>query len=133
MSLDWTLAHHARGSRLFGVDQADDDVQKRMARFHTVVTAVMATRHGLAGLEGVVHDPQARKEEVASWEATSKASDKAMEEAHKRLLERLPHRTHPLAYRKRTAIVWEIVQQLEEEEPFPQAPYACDNGVMPRE
>jgi hypothetical protein len=42
ISLDWTLAHHERGPHIFGVDQAYDDVQRRVTRFQTVVTAVIS-------------------------------------------------------------------------------------------
>jgi hypothetical protein len=133
MSLDWTLAHHERGPRIFGVDLAYDDVQKRPTRFQTVVTAVIANRYVIDGLEVVVQDPKALKEEITFLEATSQDSYKAMEEAHKRILELLHHRKHQLEYRKRTEIAWEIVQQLEEEGQFPQANYAFDNGVMHRE
>jgi hypothetical protein len=133
MSLDWTLAHHERGPRIFGVDLAYDYVQKRPTRFQTVVTAVIANRYVIDGLEVVVQDPKALKEEITFLEATSQDSYKAMEEAHKRILELLHHRKHQLEYRKRTEIAWEIVQQLEEEGQFPQANYAFDNGVMHRE
>jgi hypothetical protein len=44
-----------------------------------------------------------------------------MEAARTRLLELLHHRTHRLAYKKRTDIAVEIVQQLEQEGHFPQA------------
>ena len=40
------------------------------------------------------------------------------------------HQTHRLAYKKRTEIAVEIVQQLEQEGHFPQAAYAFDNGVL---
>jgi hypothetical protein len=44
-----------------------------------------------------------------------------MEAARTRLLELSHHRTHRLAYKKRTDIAVEIVQQLEQEGHFPQA------------
>jgi len=128
--VDGTLAHHERGPHIFGVDLAYDDVQKRTTRFQTVVTAVIANRHVIDGVEAVVQDPNALKEEVAYWEATAKDSYEQMEEARKRVLEVRHHRQHQLEYRKRTAIAWEIVQQLEEEGQFPQANYAFDNGVL---
>jgi hypothetical protein len=133
LSLDWTLAPHERGPRLFGVDQAYDDVQRRTPRFQTVVTAVMSNRHVIAGREVSVQEPKALKEERGYWEATSQASDDQMEEVRKRVLELLHHRQHQLEYRKRTAIAWEIVQQLEAEGQFPQAHYAFDTGVLHRE
>ncbi len=130
ISLDWTLAHHERGPHIFGVDLAYDYVQKRTTRFQTVVTAVISNRHVIDGVEAVVQDPKALKEEVAYLEATAKDSYEQMEEARKRVLELMHHRQHQLEYRKRTAIAWEIVQRLEEEGQFPQANYAFDNGVL---
>jgi hypothetical protein len=130
ISVDWTLTHHERGPHLFGVDQAYDYVQKRTARFQTVVTAVISNRHVIDGLEVVVQEPKALKEEMAYLEATSKASYEQMEEARQRVLELLHHRQHRLEYRKRTELAWEIVQQLEEEGQFPQAHYAFDTGVL---
>ena len=121
ISVDWTLAHHERGPRIFGVDLAYDDVEKRTTRFQTVVTAVIANRYGIDGLEVIVQDPKALKEEVAYLEATVKDSYEQMEEVRKRVLELLHHRHHHLEYRKRTEIAWEIVQQLEEEGQFPEA------------
>jgi hypothetical protein len=66
-------------------------------------------------------------------EATANDRYEPMEEARQRVLERMHHRHHQLAYRQRTAIAWEIVQPLEEEGQFPQAHDAFDNGVWPRE
>jgi hypothetical protein len=82
------------------------------------------------GLEVLVQAPKSLKEEVAYLEATSKDSYAQMEEARKRVLELLHHRQHRLEYRKRTEMAWEMVQQLEQEGQFPQAHYACDNGVL---
>jgi len=130
ISLDWTLAHHERGVHIFGVDQAYDYVQRRPARFQTVVTAVIANRYVIDGLEVVVQEPKALKEEMAYLEATSQDSYTQMEAARQRILELLHHRQHRLEYRKRTEIVKDIVEQLEEEGQFPQANYAFDNGAL---
>src|SRR5215831_2625583 len=130
ISVDWTLAHHERGPHIFGVALAYDDVQRRTARFQTVVTAVIANRQVIDGLEVIVQEPKALKEENAYVEATSKDSYAQMEEARQRVLELLHHRQHRLEYRKRTEMVRDIVQQLEEEGQFPQAHYAFDNGVL---
>ena len=130
ISLDWTLAHHERGPHIFGVDQAYDYVQRRVTRFQTVVTAVISNRSLIDGLEVVVQEPKALKEEVAYLEETAKDSYEQMEEARRRVLELLHHRQHQVEYRKRTEIAWEIVQQLEEEGQFPEAHYAFDNGVL---
>ena len=130
IGLDWTLAHHERGPHIFGVDQAYDDIQRRPARFQTVVTAVIANRSVIDGLEVIVQEPKALKEELAYVEATSQDSYTQMEEARQRVLELLHHRQHRLEYRKRTEMVRDIVQQLEEEGQFPQAHDAFDNGVL---
>jgi hypothetical protein len=130
ISVDWTRAHHERGPHIVGVDQASEDVQKRTARVQTVVTAVISHRHVIDGLEVVVQEPKALKEEMAYLEATSKASYEQMEEARQRVLDLFHHRQHRVEYRKRTELAWEIVQQLEEEGQFPQAPYAFDTGVL---
>jgi hypothetical protein len=53
-----------------------------------------------------------------------------MEEARKRIMELLYHRQHQVEYRKRTELVWEIVQQLEREGHFPQAHYAFATGAL---
>jgi hypothetical protein len=53
-----------------------------------------------------------------------------LEAARGRLLELLHHRVHRLGYKKRTEIALDIVQHLEQEGHFPQAPYAFDNGVL---
>jgi DDE superfamily endonuclease len=51
ISLDWTLAHHEWGPKIYGVTKSYDYVERRMARFQTVVTAVVANR---ALVDGVV-------------------------------------------------------------------------------
>jgi len=130
ISLDWTWAHHERGPHIFGVDQAYDYVQKRTARFQTVVTAVISNRRMIDGLEVIVQEPKALKEEMGYLEATAKDSYEQMEGARSRGLELLHHHKHRLEYRKRTEIAWAIVQQLEEEGQFPQAHYAFDTGVL---
>jgi hypothetical protein len=130
ISLDWTLAHHERGPRIFGVDHAYEYGQKRTARVQTVVTAVISNRHVIDGLEVVVQAPKARKEEMAYVEATSKGSYEQREEARKRVRERLHHRKQRLAYRQRTEIAWEIVQQLAEAGQFPPAHDAVATGVL---
>jgi hypothetical protein len=53
-----------------------------------------------------------------------------MEAARGRVLELFHHLLHRLGYKKRTELALEVVQQLEQEGHFPQAPYALDNGVL---
>ena len=130
ISLDWTLVHHERGPHIYGVTKSYDYVERRMGRFQTTVTAVIANRQLIDGIEARIQEPDVSKEEEAYLQATVQASYEQMEQARTRLLELLHHVEHKLAYKKRTEIVVEMVQQLEEEGNFPQADYAFDNGVL---
>jgi hypothetical protein len=130
LSLDWTYAHHERGPHIWGVKKRWDHVEKRNVLYQTVMTAVVANREVIDGVAVVVQPPKVQDEEVAYLQATGKESYGQMETARSRLLELLHHLTHRLAYKKRPEIAQEIVQQLEEEGQFPQAPYAFDNGLL---
>ena len=130
ISLDWTLAHHERGPQIYGNAKSYDYVERRMARFQTTVTAVIANRQLIDGIEAQIQVPNVGKEEETYLKATVQVSYEQMEQARTRLLELLHHVEHKLAYKKRTEIVVEIVKQLEEEGHFPQADYAFDNGVL---
>jgi hypothetical protein len=130
LSLDWTYAHHDRGPAIWGVQAAWDHVEKRPARYQTVVTAVLANRELIDGVEVIVQQPHRHEEEVAYLKETVRASYDQMEAVQGRLLELLHHFLHRRSYKKRTEIALEIVQQLEQEGHFPQANYAFDNGVL---
>jgi len=130
ISLDWTLVHHERGPHIYGTAKSYDYVEKRMGRFQTVVTAVIANRQLIDGIDLQLQVPSVCKEEETYLKATVQASYEQMEQARTRLLELLHHVEHRLAYKKRTEIVVEMVAQLEEEGRFPQADYAFDNGVL---
>ena len=130
LSLDWTYAHHERGPKIWGSHKAWDHVEQRYGRYQTVVTAVVTNREFIDGIEVVVQAPKRHEEEIASLNATIQASYDQMEAARTRLLALLHHRTHRLAYKKRTDIAVEIVQQLEQEGHVPQANYAFDNGLL---
>ena len=130
ISLDWTLAHHERGPKIYAVTKSYDYVERRTALFQTVVTAVVSNCEWVDGLEVVVQDPKDLKAEAAYLKATAKESYEQMGEARERWLELLHYRIHQLQYRKRTEIAVEIVRQLEAEGRFPQAHYAFDNGVL---
>ena len=121
ISLDWTLAHHEWGPEIYGVTKSYDYVERRMARFQTVVTAVVANRALVDGLEVRVQEPSVREAEEASLQATARESYEQMEHVRTRLLEVLPHLQHRWAYKKRTERVVEIVAQLEQEGHFPAA------------
>jgi hypothetical protein len=130
MSLDWTLVHHERGPQIYGTTKSYDYVERRMGRFQTVVTAVIANRQLIDGIDLQIQVPSVNKEEEAYLKATVQASYAQREQARTRLLELLHHMEHRLAYKKRTEIVVEMVAQGEEEGKFPQADYAFDNGVL---
>jgi hypothetical protein len=101
-----------------------------MARFQTVVTAVIANRQLIDGLDAQLQEPSVCKEEEAYLKATVQASYDQMEQARTRILELLYYMKHQLAYKKRTEIVVEMGAQLEEEGKFPHADSAFDNGVL---
>jgi hypothetical protein len=130
ISLDWTLVHHERGPHIYGVTKSYDYVERRMAQFQTTVTAVVANRHLIDGVDVRIQEPDVSKEEEEYLKATVQASYEQMGQARTRLLELLHHVEHKLAYKKRTEIVVEMVAQLEEEGNFPRADYAFDNGVL---
>ena len=133
ISLDWTLAHHEWGPKIYGVTKRYDYVERRMARFQTGVTAVVANRALVDGIEVRVQEPSVREAEEAYLQATTRESYGHMEHVRARLLELLHHLQHRFAYKKRTEIVVEIVKQLEQEGHFPTAHYAFDHGVLPVE
>lgn len=130
IGLDWTLVHHERGPEIYGTTKSYDYVERRLGRFQTVVTAVVANRELIDGIAVQVQAPSQREAEMAYLKATVRESYEQMAEARQRLLELGHHRQHELAYKKRTQIVVEIVEQLEQEGHFPQAHYAFDNGVL---
>jgi len=101
-----------------------------MGRLQTVVTAVIANRQLIDGIDLQIQEPSVCKEEETYLKATVQASYEQMEQARTRILELLHYMEHQLAYKKRTEIVVEMVAQLEEEGKFPQADYAFDNGVL---
>ena len=130
LSLDWTYAHHERGPKIWGINKAWDHVEHRLASYQTVVTAVVANRSRLDGIEVVVQQPDRYEEEIAYLQETVQASYTQMEGARGRLLELVHHLMPRLGYKKRTEIALELVKQLEQEGHFPQAHYAFDNGVL---
>jgi hypothetical protein len=130
ISLDWTYAHHERGLKIWGVKKAWDHVEQRLAPYQTVVTAVIANRARLDGIEVLVQQPHRQDEALAYLQETGRAHYPQIEEARGRLLELLHHRVHCLGYKKRTELALDIVQQLEQEGHFPSAHYVFDHGVL---
>jgi hypothetical protein len=130
ISLDWTLAHHEWGPKIYGVTKSYDYVERRMARFQTVVTAVVANRALVDGIEVRVQTPNVCEAEEDYLRATGQERYEQLGQARERLLELLHHLHHRREYKKRTEIVVEIVEQIEREGHFPEAHYAFDNGVL---
>ena len=77
LSLDWTYAHHERGPHIWGVQKRWDHVAGRMARYQTVVTAVIANSALIDGVEVVVQPPALHEEEEAYLCATAQESHNA--------------------------------------------------------
>jgi hypothetical protein len=115
---------------MWGVKKAWDHVEHRLAPYQTVVTAVLANRTRLDGLEVLVQQPNRQDEELAYLQETVRDSYAQMADARARVLELLHHLMHRLGYKKRTEIARDIVQHLEQEGHFPQAHYAFDHGVL---
>jgi hypothetical protein len=130
MALAWTLVHHARGPKLYAVSRTYDYVAHRTTLLQTVVTAVVANRAGLDGLDVMGQDPLDPPAEEAYLQATAKVSYEQMAEVRQRVLELFHHQLHRRTDRKRTELVVEVVQQLETEGECPQAHDAFDNGVL---
>src|SRR5215510_269175 len=128
--LDWTMVHHACGPKMYGVSKSYDYVERHTTLFRTVVTAVVANRQVIDGIEVRVQEPSLREAEEAYLQTTVKESYEQMEVAQTRLLELLHHPQHRWAYTKRTEMVVGAVQQLEQEGQFPEAHYAFDTGVL---
>jgi hypothetical protein len=97
MSLDWTLAHHEWGPKIYGVTKNYDYGERRMARFQTVVTAVVANRALVDGIEVRVQEPSVREAEEAYVQATARERYGRMEHVRARLLEVLHHLQHRFA------------------------------------
>ena len=82
-----------------------------MGRFQTTVTAVIANRQLIDGIGVQIQEPDVSKEEETYLKAPVQASYEQMEHARTRLLELLHHVEHKRAYKKRTEIGVEMVQQ----------------------
>ena len=119
--LDGTYAHQDRGLHIWGVPAAWAHGEKRPARDHTVMTAVLATRELIDGVAVVVHQPNHQAEEMAYLQETVRASSAPMDEARGRVFALLPHLRHRQRYRTRTEMAHAIVQPLDAAGQFPQA------------
>ena len=87
ISLDWTQTHHERGKHIFGVKRAYDYVNHCMSCFQTVVTATIANRRLIDGIDVVVQLPDFSVAERAYLQMTAKTSYPEMKQVRERLLE----------------------------------------------
>jgi hypothetical protein len=101
-----------------------------MARLQTVVTAVVANRALVDGMEVRGQTPNVCEAEEDSWRATGQGRYEQLGQARERLLALLHHLPHRREYKKRTEIVVEIVEQMERDGHFPEAHYAFAHGVL---
>src|SRR5262249_8820415 len=86
-SLDWALTHPDRGPKIGGVKKGWDHVERRMAQYQTIVTAVIANDERLDGIEVMVQQPDQHAEEVAYLQETVQESYAQMDAARGRVLE----------------------------------------------
>jgi hypothetical protein len=96
ISLDWTLSHHERGTEIFGVKRAYDYVEHRMSHFQTVVTATIANRQWMDGIEVVVQKPDFSEAEREYLNMTAKENYEEMEQVQQRLMELLHYHKNRL-------------------------------------
>lgn len=132
IALDWTLAHHERSEKIFGAKRGYDYVRSCPSRYQTVLTAAISNRERVDGLMVEVQTPNYEKEELAYLAMTARESYEQMSQVRERLEELLHFQKNRLAYRKRTEILVDMVEQLEAEGHYPQAHYAFDTGVLSR-
>ncbi|MGV2829790.1 hypothetical protein ACLFKQ_18295 [Myxosarcina sp. GI1(2024)] len=121
--MDWTLSHHEKGEKIYGVKKLYDYVEGKMSRYQTVVTATIANREIIDGIEVVVQEPNYEREELNYLKMTRQESYNQMEQVRERLIELLHYQKNRLAYRKRTEIAVDIVKPIEVENNFPEANY----------
>jgi hypothetical protein len=130
LRLAWTDAQHERGPKSWGGQKAWEPVARRLAPEQTMVTAVLAHRERLEGLEGVVQPPDGHAEAGAYGQATGQDSSAPMEAARGRVWALLPPLLPRLGSKKRTEMAREMVPPLAQEGPVPQAHSAFDHGVL---
>jgi hypothetical protein len=105
ISLDWTYVHYERGLQIWGVKKAWAHVTHRLAPYQTVVTAVVANRARLDGIEVVVQQPDRHAEKMAYLQETVQASYTQMEAARGRLLALLHHLLHRRGYKPTVSLL----------------------------
>ena len=130
ISLDWTLSHHDRGPNIFAVKKSYDYVKGCNGLFQTVLTATVANAKRQDGIEIEIQKPAELAKEKAYLKATASQNYDTLESARERLLELMHYSEHCRSYRKITEMAVDAVRKIEDENHFPDADYAFDNGVL---
>lgn len=130
ISLDWTHSHHDRGPKIFGNKKSYDYVNRRHGLFQTILTATVANTERQDGIEIEIQKPYELAKEKAYLKATAGQNYDTLEAARERLLELMHYDEHCKSYRKITEMAVDAVRKIEDENHFPQANYAFDNGVL---
>jgi hypothetical protein len=87
ISLDWTLSHHEWGEQILGVKCSYDYVAHRMSCFQTGVTATIANRELIDGIDVVVPLPDVSVAEREYLKVTAKSPYEDLEQVRERLSE----------------------------------------------
>lgn len=130
IALDWTHSHHDRGPQIFATKKSYDYTQGRYGIFQTVLTATVANAERQDGIEVEVQKPAALAKEKAYLKETAGRNYDTQEMARARLLELMYYEEHRRSYKKITEIAVDVVCKIEDENHFPEANYAFDNGVL---
>lgn len=133
ISLDWTLGHHERGKKIFGVKRQYDYVDNCMSCYQTILTAVVANRKRCDGIGVAVQGAKWEAEELEYLKMTSQDKYKTIEDAMNRLSELVAYQRNRQSYQTRTELLIAIVKQIEAEGQFSTADYAFDAGVCAAE
>ncbi len=130
ISLDWTFSHHDKGPKIYGTKKLYDYANNKTSLMQTVVTAVIANRDIIDGIDVVVQEPSFIDEEKIYLNATVKKGYNNIKDARTRLLELLHFRKHSVSYKTRPEIAADIVKNIEKNDTFREAPYVFDNGLL---
>ena len=84
ISFDWTFCHHEWGPKIHGNHMGYDYVEGRCCLMQTVLTATIANRDIIDGIDIVVQEPGYEKKEMAYLNATVKQGYEEMEEVQNR-------------------------------------------------
>lgn len=133
ISLDWTLGHHERGKKIYGVKRQYDYVNHRMSNHQTILTAVVAQRSRQDGIGVAVQGAKWEAEEREYLKMTSQQKYESIAAVMERFSELVAYQRNREAYQTRTELLIAMVAQIEAEGQFPSADYAFDAGVCAAE